>query len=75
MAWSKKRKRRHQEAGSPELVVLPFSPLTEEEERDLLHLERKVERAFFIAGASLREIRDRRLFRNSHATFEEYGRQ
>lgn len=75
MGWSKKRKRRQKRTSFAELVVLPFSPLTEDEERDLLHLERKVERAFFIAGASLGEIRDRRLYRNSHATFEEYCRE
>ena len=77
MAWSKKKKRnkRKSSGSSPSLIVLPIAPLTEDEERELLHLERKVERAFFIAGASLREIRDRRLFRNSHATFEEYCRE
>ncbi|WP_313954545.1 hypothetical protein [Aulosira sp. FACHB-615] len=46
--------------------------LTEDEQRDLLHLERKVERAFFEAGKALAELRDRRLYRSTHRTFEEY---
>jgi hypothetical protein len=48
--------------------------LTEEEERDRLHLERKVERAFYEAGKALMELRDRRLYRSTHKTFEEYCR-
>ncbi|WP_242059336.1 MULTISPECIES: hypothetical protein [Nostoc] len=46
--------------------------LTEEEQRDRLHLERRVERAFFEAGKALAELRDRRLYRSTHSTFEEY---
>jgi hypothetical protein len=48
--------------------------LTEEEQRDHLHLERKVERAFFEAGRALTELRDRRLYRSTHRTFEKYCR-
>jgi hypothetical protein len=46
--------------------------LTQEEQNDRLHLERKVERAFFEAGKTLAELRDRRLYRSTHSTFEEY---
>ncbi len=46
--------------------------LTDEEERDRLHLERQVERAFFSAGIALQELRDRRLYRSTHKTFEDY---
>ncbi len=46
--------------------------LTDDELRDRLHLERKVERAFFEAGKALAELRDRRLYRSTHKTFEEY---
>ncbi|MBW4689270.1 MAG: hypothetical protein KME40_30305 [Komarekiella atlantica HA4396-MV6] len=46
--------------------------LTPQEERDRLLLERKVERAFFEAGKALLELRDRRLYRSTHKTFEEY---
>jgi hypothetical protein len=48
--------------------------LTEEEQSDRLHLERRVERAFFEAGKALMELRDRRLYRSTHKTFEEYCR-
>ncbi len=46
--------------------------LTDDEQRDLLHLERKVERAFYEAGKALKEIRDRQLYRSKHQTFEAY---
>ena len=39
---------------------------------DRLVLQRKVERAFFEAGKALAELRDRRLYRSTHKTFEEY---
>ncbi|MCC5603796.1 hypothetical protein [Nostoc favosum] len=48
--------------------------LTEQEISDRLLLERKVERAFFEAGKALTELRDRRLYRSTHKTFEEYCR-
>ncbi|MBN3874921.1 hypothetical protein [Nostoc sp. JL23] len=48
--------------------------LTQEEQSDRLHLERKVERAFFEAGKALMELRERRLYRSTHKTFEEYCR-
>ncbi|OYE02099.1 hypothetical protein [Nostoc sp. 'Peltigera membranacea cyanobiont' 232] len=48
--------------------------LTDEEQSDRLLLERKVERAFFEAGKALAELRDRRLYRSSHRTFEDYCR-
>ncbi|MBG1268576.1 hypothetical protein [Nostoc sp. WHI] len=48
--------------------------LTEEEQRDRLHLEHRVERAFFEAGKALTELRDRRLYRSTHKTFEDYCR-
>jgi hypothetical protein len=49
--------------------------LTPEEESDRLNLERKVERAFYEAGKALKELRDRRLYRSTHKTFEEYCKQ
>jgi hypothetical protein len=66
---------------NPKLIEPPPEPLavevvsdelTPEDERDRLFLERKVERAFYEAGKALRELRDRRLYRSTHATFEEY---
>ena len=59
---------------SSEPAVLPIAPLTVEEESARDSLERKVERAFYEAGMALMELRDRRLYRSTHATFEEYCR-
>ncbi len=49
--------------------------LSDDEIRDRLHLESKVERAFYEAGRSLAEIHNRRLYRNTHQTFEKYCRE
>ncbi len=46
--------------------------LTEEELADRHRLELKVENAFVQTGSALRELRDRRLYRSTHKTFEEY---
>jgi hypothetical protein len=46
--------------------------LTHDEERDRQQLERQVERAFYLAGIALAELRDRRLYRSTHSSFEEY---
>ncbi|WP_313934928.1 hypothetical protein [Nostoc sp. FACHB-280] len=55
-----------------DVVAIEVPELTEQEQSDRLHLERKVERAFFEAGKALAELRDRRLYRSTHKTFEEY---
>lgn len=49
--------------------------LTYDEERDRYRLERRVERAFYEAGKALAELRDRRLYRTTHKTFEAYCRE
>ncbi len=54
--------------------VIELTQLSVEEERDRLQLERRVERAFYEAGIALKELRDRRLYRSTHKTFEEYCR-
>jgi hypothetical protein len=67
-------------SASVAVEVVPVDPpvigeeLSYDEERDRLHLERKVERAFYEAGKALRELRDRRLYRSTHPTFEGYCR-
>ncbi|MBE8971129.1 hypothetical protein IQ277_34505 [Nostocales cyanobacterium LEGE 12452] len=65
-----------QDPGSATITVtaVEIPELTEDEQRDRLHLERRVERAFFEAGKALAELRDRRLYRSTHKTFEEYCR-
>lgn len=52
--------------------IVTTEELTQEEWQERLWLERQVERAFYKAGKALRELRDRRLYRSSHKTFEEY---
>ena len=77
MAQSKKQWRKRRKSASSkssELAVIPIAPLTVSEESDRNSLERKVERAFYEAGMALMELRDRRLYRSTHATFEEYCR-
>lgn len=57
----------------PELIKSESSlDLTHDESRARLALERKVEQAFYIAGLSLAQLRDRRLYRSTHSSFEEY---
>jgi hypothetical protein len=66
--------RRRKKKKAVEVEIIEFSELTPEEEIDRLHLERKVERAFYEAGKALAEIRARQLYRSTHRTFEEYAR-
>ncbi len=49
-----------------------FEPLTLDEENERLHLERQVERAFYQAGLALQLLRDKKLYRSTHNTFQEY---
>lgn len=46
--------------------------LTYDEQRDRLHLERLVEHSFYEAGKALRDLRDRKLFRSTHSSWESY---
>ena len=71
----RKRRKRGKSAASnssQSLSVLPIATLTVEEERDRLHLERRVERAFYESGLALLELRARKLYLSTHSTFEEY---
>ena len=54
------------------VVGVVIEKLSDEEQNDRLYLERKVERAFYEAGRALRELRDKRLYRSTHKTFENY---
>ncbi|MEH1770982.1 MAG: hypothetical protein V7K76_26430 [Nostoc sp.] len=56
------------------VTAVEVEELSEAEQRDRLHLERRVERAFFEAGKALAQLRERRLYRSTHKTFEEYCR-
>ncbi len=68
------RKKSKSTTFNQQLLLMPIDPLTIEEESDRFSLERKVERAFYEAGKALRALRDRRLYRSTHVTFEEYCR-
>lgn len=46
--------------------------LTLDEQRERHRLELKVQRAFYEAGTGLRDLRDKRLYRSTHKTFEDY---
>ncbi len=54
---------------TPVEVVEELSP---EEAADRQRLELKVEKAFYSAGVALRELRDRRLYRNTHKSWKTY---
>lgn len=58
-----------------EVLGPEVEPLTEAEERLRRELEGRVEQAFFAAGAALRQLRDGRLYRSTHSTFEAYCRE
>ncbi|WP_193199656.1 hypothetical protein [Nostoc sp. MG11] len=57
------------------VAAVEIGELTEAEQSDRLHLERQVEKAFYLAGKALVELRDRKLYRNTHKTFEDYCRE
>ncbi len=55
--------------------ILLANELTPEEEKDKLRLERQVEKGFYISGKALAELRDRRLYRNTHSNFHSYCKE
>jgi len=63
------------EAEATRVIPEVVEELSPEELEARQQLELKVERAFFEAGKALRELRDRRLYRSTHRTFEDYCRQ
>lgn len=61
--------------GAAVVAVEVLEELTEQELSERHHLELRVERAFYEAGAALGELRDKRLYRSTHRTFEDYVRE
>jgi hypothetical protein len=55
-----------------EIVSESSLELTISEENELLRLERRVEKGFYMAGKALLEIRNKRLYRQHYKTFEKY---
>ena len=64
--------RKGEETLTAVLEVLP--ELTEGEERERHRLELKVDRAVGEAWLALKQLRDNRLYRNTHKSFEEYAK-
>ncbi len=54
--------------------VVSESILSEAEKVERDSLERTVQQAFYVAGEALKILRDKRLYRETHATFESYVR-
>jgi hypothetical protein len=52
--------------------ITVFEPLTLDEENERRHLERQIEKAFYQAGLALQALRDKKLYRSTHSSFEEY---
>ena len=64
------------EESAPKLShVRRINELSTEEQSDRDRLELTIERAFYEAGKALKEISNRRLFRSTHKTFDEYCRE
>ncbi|WP_317111087.1 hypothetical protein [Chroococcidiopsis sp. SAG 2025] len=57
------------------VAVEVLSELTETEAAERHRLELRVERAFFEAGRALRELKQKKLYRSTHKTFEDYCAQ
>ncbi|MBD2616062.1 hypothetical protein VF14_36445 [Nostoc linckia z18] len=70
----KQPKQETPEVVTVEVAAVEVPELTPQEQRDRARLEEKVETAFYEAGKALMELRDRRLYRSTHKTFEEYCR-
>ncbi|MGF1988836.1 MAG: hypothetical protein RMY62_013340 [Nostoc sp. ZfuVER08] len=70
----KQPKQETPEVVTVEVAAVEVPELTPQEQRDRAQLEEKVETAFYEAGKALMELRDRRLYRSTHKTFEEYCR-
>ncbi|MBW4599708.1 MAG: hypothetical protein KME29_08840 [Calothrix sp. FI2-JRJ7] len=57
------------------IEVTDFPELSYDEQQEREHLERLVERAFYEAGKGLRILRDKKLYRSTHRSFEVYCRE
>ncbi len=57
---------------SGSVEVVETEELTSDELTVRLHLERQVERAFYLAGKALAELRSRRLYRSTRANASKF---
>lgn len=68
-----RRSRKSQFTGQDNVVELFIpSQLTSTEQQQRHQLEQQVEQAFYLAGLALQQLRDFRLYRNTHRSFQEY---
>jgi hypothetical protein len=58
-----------------EVVAADFNALSEAEQQQRQLLERQVEGAFYLAGLALQTLREQRLYRSTHDSFERYCRE
>jgi hypothetical protein len=58
-----------------EVVSEDSQELTSTEKKKRKQLEKTVEKAFYEAGEALKELRDLRLYRDTHRSFEDYCRE
>lgn len=56
-------------------IATSLDELTYDEQREREHLEKLVERTFYEAGKGLRTLRDKKLYRSTHTSFENYCRE
>ncbi|BAZ18924.1 hypothetical protein NIES4071_108090 (plasmid) [Calothrix sp. NIES-4071] len=57
------------------IEVTDLKELSYDELQEREHLEKLVERAFYEAGKGLRTLRDKKLYRSTHNSFEEYCKE
>ncbi|NJK50068.1 hypothetical protein HC931_19745 [Candidatus Gracilibacteria bacterium] len=58
-----------------EVVYSDPQELTTAEKKKRKQLEKTVEKAFYLAGLALKELRDLRLYRETHRSFDDYCRE
>jgi hypothetical protein len=63
------------DAVSVETSIVQFEELSPSEESERQRLEEIVERSFFEAGRALKRLRDGKLYRSTHSSFESYVRE
>ena len=71
---SRRGKRRSSKSKSHELRIPAFEPLNAEESRARSHLIEQVGNAFYVSGMALTRLKEERLYRNTHLSFERGGR-
>ena len=60
---------------SDKVEITVLESLSVEEESERLRLERKVEKAFYEAGLSLKILKERKLYRSTHSNFRDYCKE